>query len=247
MRIIRVEDYQAMSRLAARHVCDRVSSKPNMVLGLLTGGTVEGMYDELVSLASAGEVDFSSVTTVNTDEYFRIGRDNDQSYYYFMQHRFFSQVNIRPDQINFLNGEAQDPVREGARYDAVIEKLGGVDLQVLGIGRNGHIAFIEPDDSGFMVGAGLVNLTEQTLADNARFFPDSTAMPRQAITVGAKAVMGAKEIMLLVSGKSKSEALAEAFTGRVTPRLPASLLQLHPNITVVADEDAVTPLLERLH
>lgn len=238
MRLRNVEDYNELSRVAAGIIKDRVAAKKDLVLGLVTGGTVEGMYEELVVMYESGAIDFSQTTKVNTDEYYKISPDNPQSYAYFMRERFFGKVGIRAEQTHLVNGMADDPQQEAERYERTLLALGPVDLQILGLGRDGHIAFIEPNDSYFQGDTALTGLTEQTIADNARFFESEESMPRQAITIGLKAVMRSKEIVLLVSGSGKSGILNEVMNGQITPKVPGSILQLHGNVLVVADKAA---------
>ena len=232
MRIIHTENYQELSRQAANIICAQVNLKPNCVLGLATGSTPIGAYENIVEANKNGDVDFSQVTSVNLDEYCGLTGDNPQSYRYFMNEHLFNHVNIDMANTNVPSGVAEDPEAECVRYDALIESLGGTDLQLLGIGHDGHIGFNEPDDF-FEVATHIVKLDPQTIEANARFFDSIDDVPRSAITMGMKAIMSAKKILLIASGKDKQEILHKALFGPVTPRVPASILQLHPDLTVI--------------
>ena len=232
MRIIHTENYQELSRQAANIICAQVNLKPNSVLGLATGSTPIGAYENIVAANKAGDVDFSQVTSVNLDEYCGLTGDNDQSYRYFMNEHLFKHVNIDMDKTNVPSGVATDPQAECERYDALIESLGGTDLQLLGIGHDGHIGFNEPDDH-FEIATHIVELDPQTIEANARFFDSIDDVPRSAITMGMKAIMSAKKVLLIASGQDKQEILHKALFGPVTPRVPASILQLHPDLTVI--------------
>ena len=232
MRIIHTENYQELSRQAANIICAQVNLKPNSVLGLATGSTPIGAYENIVAANKAGDVDFSQVTSVNLDEYCGLTGDNDQSYRYFMNEHLFKHVNIDMDKTNVPSGVAADPQAECERYDALIESLGGTDLQLLGIGHDGHIGFNEPDDH-FEIATHIVELDPQTIEANARFFDSIDDVPRSAITMGMKAIMSAKKVLLIASGQDKQEILHKALFGPVTPRVPASILQLHPDLTVI--------------
>lgn len=242
MRIYVAADYADLSRKGANIVSAQVIMKPDAVLGLATGSTPEGMYDQLVKWYEKGDLDFSQCTTVNLDEYLGLEAGHPQSYHHFMDSRLFSRVNLKPGSTHLPDGEAADPAAECRRYDALIESLGGIDLQVLGLGRNGHIGFNEPG-CAFEPRTHQVDLTSSTLEANARFFAeDPGAMPRQAITMGMGAILHARRILLLVSGAEKAEALHQAFAGPMTPEVPASLLQLHREVYLVADQAAMAKL-----
>ncbi len=238
MRIIHATDYEDMSRKAAAILAAQVQLKPDAVLGLATGSTPIGLYRSLVEQYQAGLLNFSAVRTVNLDEYKGIAPDNDQSYRYFMQDNLFSHVNIKPENTNLPDGLAADPAAECARYEAVIDALGGADIQLLGIGHNGHIGFNEPADD-FPTATHVVDLQASTIEANKRFFASADDVPRQAYTMGIGAIMRAKCVLLVASGADKAEIVKRSFTGPVTPRVPASILQLHPNAIVVADADAL--------
>jgi glucosamine-6-phosphate deaminase len=241
MKIYRKADYEAMSRQAANILSAQVILKPDTVLGLATGSTPVGMYRQLIDWYEKGDVDFSQVRTVNLDEYVGLAPTHDQSYRRFMQVNLFDHINIDPANTNVPNGLAKDLKAECQRYDLLIDSLGGVDFQVLGMGHNGHIGFNEPAED-FATGTHVVSLTDDTIDANARFFASRDDVPRQALTMGIKAIMRAKHILLLVSGAEKADALKAALTGPVTPTVPASILQLHQHVSLVADEAALSKL-----
>lgn len=239
MRIIRAKDYDDMSRKAANVISAQVIMKPDCVLGLATGSTPIGAYAQLVKWYDKGDLDFSKVTSVNLDEYKGLTRDNDQSYYYFMNHHLFSKVNINPDRTFLPDGTEKDSEKACADYNQIIEDVGGVDLQLLGLGHNGHIGFNEPGDV-FKAKTHCVDLTETTIKANQRFFASIDDVPRQAYTMGIQTIMQARKILVVVSGEDKAGIVKEAFFGPITPRVQASVLQLHPDVTVVADEAALS-------
>lgn len=241
MKIIRAKDYNDMSRKAANIIMSQVILKPDSVLGLATGSSPIGTYERLVQSYQAGDVDFSDVTTVNLDEYFGLTADNDQSYSYFMHHNLFDHVNIDPARTNLPDGTEPDIEKECARYDALIASLGGTDLQLLGLGRNGHIGFNEPSDS-FAAGTHCVELTESTIEANKRFFASADDVPRRAYTMGIGTIMRAKKILVVASGADKAEAVRAVCRGEIKPQVPGSVLQLHPDVIVIADEAAASLL-----
>ena len=241
MKIYRAENYDAMSRQAANILSAQVILKPDSVLGLATGSTPVGMYRQLVNWYEKGDIDFSQVHTVNLDEYLGLAPDHDQSYRYFMQQNLFDHINVRPENTNVPNGLASDPEAECRRYNEVIAGLGGIDLQVLGMGHNGHIGFNEPEEA-FELETHVVDLTENTIQANARFFASKDEVPRRAITMGIKAIMQARHILVVVSGEDKAEIVRRAFAGPVTPLVPASILQMHPHLSLVGDEAALSLL-----
>lgn len=239
MRIYRAKDYYDMSRKAANIISAQVILKPDCVLGLATGSTPIGAYKQLVEWYNKGDLDFSEVTTVNLDEYKGLPRDNDQSYYYFMRENLFKHVNI-PEGRSFLpDGTEPDSEKACNRYNEIIHQVGGIDLQLLGLGQNGHIGFNEPDDH-FSLETHCVDLTPSTIEANKRFFEKKEDVPRQAYTMGIKTIMQAKRVLLVASGKEKAQALRDAVYGPVTPALPASILQYHKNVYIVADEAALS-------
>ena len=239
MRIIRAKDYQDLSRKAANIISAQVIIRPDSVLGLATGSSPIGTYEQLVRWYNKGDIDFSAVRTVNLDEYRGLPKSDPQSYDYFMREHFFDHVNIKPENINLPNGEAPDPDAECARYDKVIESLGGVDLQLLGCGHNGHIGFNEPGES-FAKGTHCVDLAERTIEANKRFFASADDVPRQAFSMGIQTIMRARKILIIISGADKAEAVAKGFFGPVMPQVPASILQLHTDVIAIVDEAAMS-------
>lgn len=237
MKVIVAKDYAEMSLRAAEIVAKQIADKPDCVLGLATGSTPEGMYAELIKGCEAGKVDFSAVRTVNLDEYYPIKPENDQSYRYFMNEKLFDHVNIDKANTNVPNGMATDAAGEGARYEKIIEDLGGIDLQVLGIGQNGHIGFNEPAEELDPI-THLADLTEETIRVNSRFFESVDDVPKQAFSMGMKSIFGARSIILMASGKNKHNAVAKTLEGKITTLCPATLLNLHPNVVLICDEDA---------
>ncbi|MDE6261066.1 MAG: glucosamine-6-phosphate deaminase [Oscillospiraceae bacterium] len=243
MRIYCEKDYNAMSRRAANIIAAQVLSKPDCVLGLATGSTPVGAYKELIEWYKQGDLSFAEVRSVNLDEYCGLAPDHDQSYRYFMQDNLFNHVDIAAENTNVPSGLAADPAAECARYERVVADLGYADLQLLGLGRNGHIGFNEPCDH-FPVATHLVDLTESTIDANARFFASADDVPRQALTMGIGTIMKARKILIVASGADKADAVQRAFAGPITPEMPASILQLHPDVTLVADEAALAKLKE---
>lgn len=241
MKIYKAKDYKDMSRKVANIISAQVIMKPNCVLGLATGSTPIGTYDQLVEWYNKGDLDFSEVTTVNLDEYKGLPRTNDQSYYYFMHQHLFDRVNIDPERTNVPNGMEPDAEKECGRYEELIRSLGGVDLQLLGLGHNGHIGFNEPGEA-FEKETHCVDLTESTIEANKRFFASADDVPKQAYTMGIKTIMQAKKILIVVNGENKADIVERAFFGPVTPEVPASILQLHNDVTLVGDEAALAKI-----
>lgn len=238
MKILEAKDYDGMSRKAANIVSAQVILFPRSVLGLATGSTPLGVYRQLIDWYRKGDIDFSETRSINLDEYCGLGPDNPQGYRYYMNSNFFSHINIRPENTNVPNGLAKDLDAECERYDRLIAGLGGIDLQVLGLGKTGHIGFNEPDAS-FDKTTHRVALKQETIDANSRFFKNADEVPRYALTMGIKAIMQARKILLLASGKEKAEILEKVLFGPVTPSVPGSILQLHPDVTVIADLDAL--------
>ncbi len=236
MNIITVPTYQKMCRAAANIISAQVIMKPDCVLGLATGSTPIGVYAQLIDWYKKGDVDFSHAYSVNLDEYVGLSITHPQSYRYFMQQNFFDAVNFEPENTHVPNGCAKDVEKECADYEETIRSLGGIDLQLLGIGHNGHIGFNEPADY-FTKNTHLTDLNDTTITANARFFASKEDVPTQAITVGMASIMQAKRILLIANGKGKKEILDRALHGPITPLVPASLLQLHPNLTVIYSEE----------
>ncbi len=239
MKIIKAKDYDEMSRKAANLIAAQIYVKPNCVLGLATGSTPIGTYKELVAKYEMGDLDFSQVTTVNLDEYKGITKENDQSYYYFMNDNLFSHVNINKERTFLPDGTEPDSDKACNEYNEIIHSVGGQDLQLLGLGHNGHIGFNEPA-ADFPLETHCVDLTESTIKANQRFFASYDDVPKQAYTMGIKTIMQAKKVLVVVSGEDKADIVRKAFFGPVTPEVPASVLQLHPDCTVVADAAALS-------
>lgn len=239
MRIYKAKDYEDMSRKAANIISAQVIMKPDCVLGLATGSTPIGLYKQLVEWFEKGDLDFSKVQTVNLDEYKGLNRENDQSYYYFMHDNLFDHINIPEENTHLPNGMEMDSEKECARYTKLIQSMGGVDLQLLGIGHNGHIGFNEPSES-FDKEVHCVNLTQSTIEANKRFFTSADDVPKQAYTMGIKTIMQAKKILIVANGEGKADIVRDAFFGPITPQVPASVLQLHNDVTLVADEAALS-------
>lgn len=232
MKLIYAKDYSDLSRKAANIISAQVILKPNSVLGLATGSTPIGTYKQLIDWFEKGDIDFSLARSVNLDEYVGINSDNEQSYRYFMDKHLFSHINIKKENTYVPNGKAVDLQEECKVYDALIQKVGGIDMQLLGIGHNGHIGFNEPDQA-FEKTTHIVELGETTINANARFFDSIEEVPRKAITMGIKSIMQAQKILLIANGKDKEEIINKALNGPVTPAIPASILQLHPDLTVI--------------
>ena len=243
MRIYLEADYAAMSRRAANLIAAEVIRRPNCVLGLATGSTPIGTYENLIARNRAGDLSFREVRTVNLDEYKGLAPTHDQSYRYFMQTNLFDHIDIQPENTNVPDGLAADADAECARYDALVASLGYADLQLLGLGRNGHIGFNEPDDH-FTKETHVVDLTDSTIDANARFFATRDDVPRQALTMGVGCIMAARRVLLIASGADKADALYNAVCGPISPDCPASILQLHGDVVVVGDEAALHRIVE---
>lgn len=241
MKIIQAADYQSMSRKAANIISAQVILFPKSVLGLATGSTPLGVYKQLIDWYCKGDLDFSQVTSVNLDEYCGLPEDHPQSYHFYMKQNFFQHINILSQNTHVPNGLLNDVEAECHYYDKLISELGGIDLQLLGLGHTGHIGFNEPDES-FDKTTHRVTLKQKTIDANARFFDSESEVPKYAITMGIKAIMQAKKILLVVNGSDKAEILNRSLFGPITPSVPASILQLHPNMIVVADEQALSQI-----
>lgn len=241
MRFYCGKDYDEMSRKAANLISAQVLTKPDSVLGLATGSSPIGTYKELIRRYEMGDLDFSSIRTVNLDEYKGLSGDHEQSYRYFMDTHFFDNVNIDKANTNVPNGLAEDTDGECARYDDLIASMGGIDLQLLGIGHNGHIGFNEPEDI-FRKETHCVALAESTINANSRLFEKKEDVPRYAFTMGIKNIMMARKIVMVISGEDKADIVAKAFFGPVTPQVPASILQLHPDVSIVGDAAAFSKI-----
>ncbi len=237
MKVIVCENYAEMSKEGAKLIAALLKEKPGCVLGLATGSTPIGMYDELKKMNQAGEISFKDVTTYNLDEYYPLAPDHDQSYRYFMNHNLFDHVDIDKSRTHVPNGLAKDPAAEGEAYDKAIENAGFIDLQVLGVGQNGHIGFNEPEEELY-AGTHLTPLTENTIEANARFFASKADVPVKAITMGMGSIMKSKKIFVLASGKNKHFVVSKMLSGRITTAVPSTLLNTHPDVTLICDKAA---------
>ena len=244
MQICKVKNYQELSRKAANLIAAQITLKPDSVLGLATGSSPIGTYDRLVEMYQDGDLDFSQITTVNLDEYKGLPGSHEQSYRYFMNTNLFDHVNIDKTRTYVPNGLEEDSDKACADYNEIIRSVGGIDIQLLGIGGNGHIGFNEPGEA-FEKETHCVDLTESTIKANARFFESMDEVPKQAYTMGIKNIMAAKKILLVATGSAKADALYKSLYGPITPNVPASILQLHQDVTVVADEDALSLIKEK--
>ncbi|MCL2574571.1 MAG: glucosamine-6-phosphate deaminase [Defluviitaleaceae bacterium] len=242
--IIVKEDYDNASAVAADVITKFVKTNPAGVLGLATGSTPEGTYSKLAEANHAGKVDFSNITTFNLDEYHPISKTNDQSYDYFMRQKLFNHININPSNVHLPNGEA-DPHAECVAYEAKIEDAGGICLQLLGIGANGHIGFNEPD-THFPKKTHYCALDKSTIIANSRFFESADDVPKNALTMGIGTIFNAKEILLVVTGEGKADIIDKALFGKIDPQVPASILQLHPKVTLVMDKAAAAKISPKL-
>lgn len=244
MRVIICRDYKELSNRSASIISSMIRRKPDCVLGLATGGTPVGTYGELVRMQREEGLDFSKVTTFNLDEYLGLAPDHPQSYHHFMRHNLFDHVNADPSRVHIPNGLAKDLEKEGQGYERMIKKAGGIDLQLLGLGRDGHVGFNEPSSS---LGSRtrVKTLAPETIRDNARFFGGPEEVPRFALTMGVGTIMDARFILLLASGQGKSEALRATIEGPISAECTASVLQLHPRVTIIADEEAASRLRRR--
>lgn len=243
MRLYRAKNYEDMSIKAASILAAQIVTDPNSVLGLATGSTPELMYRNLVEWYKKGYLDFSGVSTYNLDEYRGISGTNEQSYYAYMMKNLFSKVNIKEENTHIPDGFQEDTRKVCKEYEDAICQAGGIELQILGIGNNGHIGFNEPSDS-FLEDCHCVNLAESTIQANKRFFEKEEDVPKQAYTMGVGTIMRAKKILLLASGKAKADAVEKLLNGPVTPQIPASILRLHPDVTIIADEEALVNVEE---
>lgn len=241
MRVIVTKNYEEMSKKVAQLIAAQLLLKPNSVLGLATGSTPIGAYKNLIDMHKALELDFSKAYSINLDEYVGLSEESDQSYRYFMNENLFNHININKDNTYVPNGLELDEKKACSNYDAILEKLGGIDIQLLGIGHNGHIGFNEPSDS-FSVGTNCVALAQSTIDANARFFSSIDEVPRKAYTMGMAGIMQAKTVVIAASGQAKADIVKQAIYGKVSPEVPASILQLHANCIFVLDEAAASKL-----
>lgn len=243
IRVIVTEHYQELSQKAAQLLAAQLQKKPDSVIGFATGSTPIGMYKELINSYNRQEISFDKMSTFNLDEYVGLTKDHPQSYYHFMQEQLFSHINVRLENIQFPPGIFTDADRACQSYEDAMKAAGGVDLQILGIGVNGHIGFNEPDQQ-FTLYTHIVELAQKTIESNARFFGSEDEVPRRAITMGIKSIMDARSILLLASDRNKAEAVQQIFSGKVEPQIPATVLQLHPDVTLVVDREAASLLNE---
>lgn len=240
MKVIKVKDYDELSLVASNIIINLVRDNPKAILGLATGSSPIGLYKNLIKAYQAGEVSFKDVKTFNLDEYCNIPRDHEQSYYTFMNQNLFKHIDIPEANVHIPSTEGDDLQALCKQYNDLLNKH-EIDLQLLGIGGNGHIGFNEPGTS-FASETSVIELAEKTRQDNKRFFSSIDEVPRYAITMGIKNIMNAKEILLIASGKNKANAINMLVNGEVTEAFPASVLQRHPNVTVVVDEEAASLL-----
>ncbi|MCF0129239.1 MAG: glucosamine-6-phosphate deaminase [Pseudobutyrivibrio sp.] len=238
MKVYKGADYKEVSRIVANLIADQIKVKPDSVLGLATGSTPEGTYEELVNKYNNREIDFSLISTINLDEYVGLEPDNCQSYRYYMNTHLFDRVNIDKKNTHIPDGLQSDDKKACEDYEACIERLGKVSLQLLGIGTNGHIGFNEPDES-FSTVTHCVRLSDSTIKANSRFFESMEEVPKKAYTMGIGTIMKADKIVLVATGSGKREILKKALEGKVIPSVPASILQLHDNVVLVGDEEAL--------
>lgn len=245
MKLLIEKDYTSLSKKGAEIIAEFVRKKPECVLGLATGSTPLGIYEELIRqhrLGGNAGLDFSKVTTFNLDEYCGLEESNPQSYHYYMRGNFFNHVNLRPENINIPNGNSADPHQECIRYEAALEASGGVDLQLLGLGPNGHIGFNEPDEH-LILDTHVVGLSQETIEANSRFFVSAEQVPRAAITMGIGSIMKAKKILLVVNGKGKADIVRKIMEERsISPKIPASILHVHPDATILLDSESASAL-----
>ena len=239
MKVVVVKDYHELSSRTAQSITEQIINKNNSVLGLATGSTPNGMYKELIRLNQERKVDFSEVVTFNLDEYYGLSPEHPQSYHFFMWDAFFKHINIKKENVHLLNGLTENVDKECKQYEVLIQKSGGIDLQVLGIGNNGHIGFNEPD-IGLNNQTHLVNLTAKTIQANSRFFNNFQEVPTRAITMGIGTIMRARKIILLANGKRKARVIEKTINGPITTKVPATVLQLHNDVTTIIDQEAAS-------
>ena len=237
MKILVFDSYEEMSIAAANILADVVKTKNDAVLGLATGSTPVGMYNRLADMYNDGELDFENIKSVNLDEYYPISPDNRQSYRYFMNKNLFEKINIKLENTNVPAGNAEDPEIECERYEKLIDSLGGIDIQVLGIGQNGHIGFNEPEENLYS-DTHVTALTESTMQANARFFAEDEIMPDKALTMGMGSIFKADKILVLANGKAKRDTVTKLASGRITTACPVTLLNLHKDVTLICDREA---------
>lgn len=238
MEVIRVKDYDEMSEKACAFVTERLKQRNDLVMGFATGSTPEGLYQRLIEKYRKQEITFKDVVSFNLDEYIGLDKDHPNSYYYFMREKLFDHVDISFDNVNIPNGVASDLEAECQAFEAKIKQAGGIELQILGIGGNGHIGFNEPG-TPFTSRTQVVDLASSTIKANSRFFDSIEEVPTQAVSMGIGTIMESKEILLLASGETKRDAITAVLRGDITEDVPATVLQKHPNVTIIADEAAL--------
>lgn len=236
-----VKDYQELSVEAANIVAGEIERKKDTVLCLPTGQTPLGMYQELIKKNQNGELDFSKVITFNLDEYYGLSPEHPQSYHYYMWHNFFQYINIKKENVHLLKGIIEDILAECQQFDELIREKGGIDLQILGIGNNGHLGFNEPALS-LHGKTHLVNLSDDTIQANSRFFNDINEVPKQALTIGMETIMKAKKVILLASGEQKAAAINKTVNGLISTQAPSTFLQMHTDATLIIDKEAASQL-----
>lgn len=237
MKVIVCNNYDELSMEAAKIMATTIKEKPDGVLGLATGSTPIGMYDNLIEMYKKGELDFKDIKTFNLDEYYPLSADNDQSYHYFMNKQLFSGINVKEENIHILDGLSKDPEKECADFEKLIDEAGGIDIQVLGIGQNGHIGFNEPDDKLY-ANTHLTDLTENTIKANSRFFEKESDVPTKALTMGMGTILKAKKIIILANGKAKHKVVSELVQPMITTNNPATFLNAHADVTLICDKEA---------
>ena len=237
MRLMLCNDYEEMSAKGARLIAEQVMKKPDCTLGLATGSTPVGVYEKLVEMFDEGRIDFEGVTTFNLDEYYPISQNDPQSYFTFMQENFFSKVNISAENINIPNGEAKDPDEECKRYDKKLSDNGAIDLQLLGLGINGHIGINEPNGV-LCIATHCTDLAESTIQANSRFFESAELVPTKALTMGIGSILSAKTIVIMASGENKHEAVSALMSTDITTEIPATILKVHPDVVLICDKEA---------
>ena len=237
MKVIVCNTYDEMSLEAAKIMAATIKEKPDGVLGLATGSTPIGMYDNLIEMYKKGELDFKDIKTFNLDEYYPLSADNDQSYHYFMNKQLFSQINVKEENIHILDGLAENPEKECEDFEKLIDENGGIDIQVLGIGQNGHIGFNEPDEKLY-ANTHLTDLTENTIKANSRFFEKESDVPTKALTMGMGTILKSKKIIILANGKSKHKVVSELVQPMITTNNPATFLNAHADVTLICDKEA---------
>lgn len=238
MKILVERDFKTVSEIVAKMIKSEMDKKPDLVLGLATGSTAMGVYEELIKLHKENKLDFSNITTFNLDEYIGLDKDNPNSYSYEMRSVLFNHINIRLENTFIPDGKPEDLEEACKAYDKMIRDKGGIDLQILGIGVNGHIAFNEPSDN-LNIGTSIVNLADATIKANSRFFNSMEEVPKTAITMGMGSIMGARKIILMASGKNKAPIIRKLLEAKhISTQIPASLLLLHPNVTLILTEEA---------